>query len=97
MDVQSVSWVRFCEIVKSADQILVFHHKHFDDGEHKFCTYLDTFSDPNELQFVETDSDEFFVIPKQTPEFSNGTYLCSSGDSDLKLVFNKITTTPILP
>lgn len=96
MDIQSVSWERFNEIVKSADQILVTSDK-FPCGEeeYRFWTFLNQFSDELELQFMATDNDEFFVIGKQEI-FYDGTYY-SYGDSSFKMKFNKVTTTPILP
>jgi len=98
MDIQSVSWERFNEIVKSADQILVTSNLFAcGEEEYRFWTFLDNFSDNVELQFMATDNDEFFIIGKQEVSYDGDYYSCKCDDSVFKMKFNKVTTTPILP
>jgi hypothetical protein len=98
MDIQNVSWERFDEIIRSADQILVTSDT-FRSGEEEylFWTFLEEFSDPSEIQFIQTSDDEFFVVSKQEIVYDGCHYICKCGDSVFKIKANKVTTTPILP
>ncbi|MCK9154579.1 MAG: hypothetical protein M0P12_00545 [Paludibacteraceae bacterium] len=98
MDIQKVSWERFKEIVKSADQILVTSDKFVcEEEEYRFWTFLNHFSDDTELQFMATDNDEFFIVEKQELSWDGTYFSCKCGDSIFKMKFNRVMTTSIIP